>query len=196
MTGETSMRACLVPARAGLGRRRGFSITELMVAIAIAGILTAIAIPSFQSVFMSMRLTSYANELVATTMLARSTAINQNAPVVMCQSLDGATCGNGSNWETGYVVVCSSNDGTVCTNTPGPAASRIVLKSQGAAATGWKITGAAGASSIQFESSGSGATTASLTVCRHEPVGTNERVVRISPTGRSSVSKTSNGVCT
>lgn len=186
------MHSCLLHGHAGVRRRRGFSITELMVAIAIAGVLTAIAIPSFQSVLMSMRLTSYANELVATTMLARSTAINQNAPVVMCQSSDGATCGNGSNWEAGYVVLCTSNDSKVCTNTPGPSATRIVLKSQARAANGWKITGA---SSIQFESSGSGATTASLIVCRSQPLGTNERVVRISPTGRSSVSKTADGVC-
>lgn len=190
------MRPPLALCSAGPGRRRGFSMTELMVAIVIAAVLTAIAIPSFQSVFMGMRLTSYANELVATTMLARSTAITQNAPVWMCQSSDGATCGNGSNWETGYLVVCVSNDGLVCTNTPGASASRIVLKTQGAAANGWKITGEGGANSIQFKSTGTGATTANLTVCRQSPtVGSSERVVRIGPTGRTSVTKTNAGLC-
>lgn len=178
-------------ARAG----RGFSMAELLVAISIVAVLTAIAVPSFQTLMLGMRLTSYANELVATSMLARSKAISQNASVTMCQSSDGATCGGASTWETGYLLVCSSNDGLVCTNSPTSGASTIVLSSQAKAATGWKISASDSSGRIVFQPTGTGATTATLTVCRLTPLGNAERVVRISPTGRASVTKTNTGAC-
>ena len=182
--------SCAQPAR-----RRGFTVIELMVTLAIAGILAAMAVPAFQSVFLTMRLSTYANDLVAASMLARSTAISQNAVVSMCPSSDGATCG-GSGWENGYLIVCQSNDGAVCTNTASATPSTIVLHRQAKTADGWKITPADGLSSIVFQPTGSGSTTASLTICRLLPSpGTNERIVRISPTGRASVTKTTTGSC-
>ena len=182
--------SCAQPAR-----RRGFTVIELMVTLAIAGILAAMAVPAFQSVFLTMRLSTYANDLVAASMLARSTAISQNAGVSMCPSSDGATCG-GSGWENGYLIVCQSNDGAVCTNTASATPTTIVLHRQAKTADGWKITPADGLSSIVFQPTGSGSTTASLTICRLLPSpGTNERIVRISPTGRASVTKTTTGSC-
>lgn len=181
------------PAPAGARSGRGYTMAELLVAIAIVAVLTGIAVPSFQTLMLNMRLTSYANELVATSMLARSKAIGQNAPVTMCQSADGANCGGAGTWETGYLLVCQSNDGVVCTNAPASGVSTIVLSTQPKAAVGWKITGSV--SSIVFQPTGTGATTATLTVCRLTPLGNAEREVRISPTGRASVAKTSNSSC-
>ena len=177
-------------------RRRGFTLIELLITIAIAGILAAIAAPAFQSIFVTMRLSAYANDLVATSMLARSTAISQNAVVSMCPSSDGATCSDGGGWENGYLIVCQSNDGAVCSNAPSTTPSTIVLHRQAKAAAGWRVIPSEGVSSIVFQPTGSGSTTASLTICRSLPSpGTNERIVRISPTGRASVTKTTTGSC-
>lgn len=198
MTGENTMR---LPRRAATQDcaaalpRRGFTAAELMVTLAIVAVLTAVAVPSFQSVFTTMRLSSYANELVAASMLARTRAISQNATVKLCQSADGATCGTGTGWESGYLVTCESNDGLVCTNAPGSAPTVLVLAIQKSAAAGWKITEASGLTAIEFKPTGTGATPAVLTVCRQSPLGAMERVVRITPTGRTSVAKTTDGVC-
>lgn len=184
------------PNCAGPGSRRGFTVVELIAATAIVAITVTLALPSFQTVFMNMRLTSYANELVAASMMARSRAISQNATVTLCQSQNGATCGGaGSGWGSGYLVTCRSNDGLVCTNSPTGDAATIVLANQPKVAVGWQIVEASGVSTIVFQPTGTGATSASLTVCRAAPLGNSERVVRISPTGRTSVAKTFAGVC-
>ena len=174
----------------------GFTLIELMIAIGIVAVLAAIAVPSFQSVSLSMRLSSYANEFVAATMLARGTAITQNATVTLCKSSDGATCGGSGGWETGYLLTCQSSNGSVCTNATGLGLTTIVLHRQAALTTGWKLTPSGTLNMIYFSPTGTGATTGSLTLCRATPtVGANERVISISPTGRTTVAKTSNGAC-
>ncbi|UUZ48419.1 GspH/FimT family protein [Massilia sp. B-10] len=62
---------------------------------------------------------------------------------------------------------------------------------------GWKMTETNAVTRIVFQPTGTGATSAVFTVCRATPtVGSNERVVRISTTGRPSVTKTTVSVCT
>jgi type IV fimbrial biogenesis protein FimT len=55
----------------------GFTLLELMITIAIAGILVGVAIPSFTSIITSNRLTAYANELVTALNLARNEAVKR-----------------------------------------------------------------------------------------------------------------------
>ena len=53
----------------------GFTLIELMVTLAVAAILLAIAIPSFNSLLVSSRLTTAANDFVNALAIARSSAI-------------------------------------------------------------------------------------------------------------------------
>lgn len=73
----------------------GFTMIELIVAIAVLGILAALAGPTFTYVINSNRLTSNANELLSTLQSARMEAVRRNARVVFCRNDapdTGTTC--------------------------------------------------------------------------------------------------------
>ncbi|MCX7069312.1 MAG: GspH/FimT family pseudopilin [Methylococcales bacterium] len=74
----------------------GFTLLELIVAISIAGILMAMAIPSFSDMMRNNRLTTYANELVTSLNLARSEAVKRGIPVTTRK----ITCTTGTYWSS------------------------------------------------------------------------------------------------
>lgn len=69
----------------------GFTLIELMVTIFVAAILMAIAVPSFQHITTSSRLTTTANSLVSALHVARMEAIKRNADVEFCGTVDGGS---------------------------------------------------------------------------------------------------------
>lgn len=157
--------------------QRGFTLLELMITVAIVAILSAAAIPSFSEAMMKSRLTNQARDLMAGALLARSEAIKRNQIVTLCASSNRTACTG--TWENGWIVLTADN---------------TVVHSHTAATTGFLINSAL--TSITFSGSGLGATMASLIVCKASPgVGSEERVVSISGTGRPSITKTENGVC-
>lgn len=158
-------------------KNSGFSLIEMMVAIAVMSILLLVALPSFQATMLSAKLRSYSNELVASVYLARSEAIKSNSVVTMCASSTGTSCEG--EWGQGWIVL--NNDDAI-------------IQSHGALASGYKINSEE--SKITFLSTGIGATQTTLTVCRSAPAsGDQERVVTISATGRPSVVRTTEGSC-
>ena len=82
----------------------GFTLTELIISIAIAGMLAGIAIPSFISIITNNRLTTYANELMTALNLARSEAIKRGVQVTVQRK--GATS---QAWEGGWDVFADNN---------------------------------------------------------------------------------------
>lgn len=77
-------------------RRRGFTIIELMVALAVAGVLLAIAVPSFRNVTASNALRSTSADLVTALHTARAQAVNLRGEVTLSP--------NGSDWSDGWII--------------------------------------------------------------------------------------------
>lgn len=158
------------------GRLRGFTLIELMVVLAVLAVLLGVAAPSFDNIALSGRLTSVANDFVASANLARSEAFKRNAIVKLCVSANGADCGAGG-WQQGWIVL----------------AGATVVQAHPASPAGYQMTG--NVSAIDFQPTGVGSTQATITICRASPLGSQERVVTISATGRPSVAKTTTGAC-
>jgi len=92
----------------------GFTLIELIVAVAVAGIVMGIAIPSFQSSIKNNRITSETNRLVSDIQLSRSEAMKRNARVILCRSAaptaSTPTCsGTANTWTTGWLVFVSGD---------------------------------------------------------------------------------------
>lgn len=173
-------------------RERGFTLVELMITIAVAAILLGIAVPSFNDVVLGNRLSSHANNLVASVNMARSEAIKRNIRVTLCASADGANCATSGGWEQGWIVQYDADNNSCNAASP----NWQVIHRQQAASGGLKITEAGSTRTLCFEPTGVGATSATLTVCRATPsAGGQERVVSITATGRASVKKTTAGSC-
>lgn len=96
----------------GCAAQRGFNLFELLTAIAILGIVTALAVPFFQSISINSSLSTQTNELVSSLRLARSEAAKQGLNVTVCSANAGLTaCSDSADWSTGWLVV--DNGGTV-----------------------------------------------------------------------------------
>jgi type IV fimbrial biogenesis protein FimT len=91
----------------------GFTIVELLITIAVAGILLGIAVPSFTAMTVNSRLTTQTHDLIAAVNLARSEAIKRNGSVSLCRvDKPSATACATSNRDWEHWAVRASN-GTI-----------------------------------------------------------------------------------
>jgi type IV fimbrial biogenesis protein FimT len=79
----------------------GFTLVELLIAIAIAAIVVTMAVPGMRAAVSSTRLTGYSNQLVGDLSLARSEAVKRGRRVVVERT--------GANWENGWRVFVDTN---------------------------------------------------------------------------------------
>lgn len=79
----------------------GFTLVELMVVVAVLAVLQTLAAPAFSGLVSSMRLSTAANSLFSSLLLARSEAIKRNSRAVVCKSATGYACTTSGGWEQG-----------------------------------------------------------------------------------------------
>lgn len=88
---------------------QAFTLLELLVVLAIAGILSAYGVPFLGTLMTNNGLTNTNNDLVASLQYARSTAIRLQDRVVVCTSNDTTaavpTCGGSTvPWADGWLI--------------------------------------------------------------------------------------------
>lgn len=99
---------------------RGFTLLELLVSIAIMGIIATTAIPSFIDIIKDSRISSSLINLKSDLYLTRSTAIRYNRHAIVCTSnTDNTNCSGSANWEKGWMIFVDANKDGECNSIDG-----------------------------------------------------------------------------
>ena len=171
--------------------RNGFTLIELMIAVAVLAILIMVAAPAFRDAMMNVRMSANVNDLMADLALARSEAVKRGVPVRLCRSTAGVNCDGGAgngNWDVGWIVFVDDNDNETRNGT------ELVLRARPAVQTGTTVILVPGDRDLPFRPSGvtnvSAATNPTFTMCDGRVTSPNRgRLITISPTGRPVVTR-------
>ena len=86
----------------------GFTLIEVMVTVAIAGIAIAIAIPGLSSFTLQMRVDNEVSEIQRLLMTTRNAAINSGVQATLCPLAADDSCAANNNW-AGRIGVVTNN---------------------------------------------------------------------------------------
>lgn len=161
-------------------QEQGLTLIELLVVIALVALITAIGIPSYQSILRYNRTAAEANALVGDLAFARSEAVKRGVNVTLCpaqqQGTDYQCLNSGSDWQGGWAVLVGN---------PNAAAStplRIQGSLQSAFGSADALTSNIDPTVVTFDRYG--ITTNSQTIALRNDGGSSAPCLVISQTGR------------
>lgn len=90
-----------------INKSKGFTLIEAMVAVAILGVVTMIALPRLNTFLANMQVDNEISELRRLLLMARNIAVNESTDVTLCP-LVADTCTN--NWKNQITVFIDLNN--------------------------------------------------------------------------------------
>ncbi|MGA2778785.1 MAG: GspH/FimT family pseudopilin [Steroidobacteraceae bacterium] len=106
----------------------GVSLFELVIVMAIVAILATIAMPGFQYVTSSNRVSTEVNGLLGDMQYARNEALKEGQPITVCPSANPTSptpsCSGSTAWQSGWIVFPDPDS----TQTVGP--TTAILRNQ------------------------------------------------------------------
>lgn len=116
-------------------KQGGFTLLEMMIAIALLAALLSFGIPNFRDFIRNARMAAAANDVLADMNFARSEAIKRRVPVTLCKSDDAETCDDSKTSEfRGWIVFVDDADAAVDVTNDGDGvvdAGELILRTGG-----------------------------------------------------------------
>lgn len=154
----------------GTGWTPGFTLIEMMVVIALLAILSAIAIPRFQTIIQNNRITSVNNDFIGAMGLARAEAIKRGESVNVSAV--------GGDWSAGWRVWVEQGGGAGFS-----AADDRLLRLRESLPQAVTLASPGSVVRFTYEANGRVDTSGELELC-DDRVGSFGRRIRITATGR------------
>jgi type IV fimbrial biogenesis protein FimT len=158
--------------------QRGFTIIELIIAMVLVAILTAVGIPAMRNFTLQQRIVTTSQELQLDMAYARSEAITRSDSVSVCTSTNTTSC-TGSAWTGGRIVFVDSNQNGAVNGTD------VVLRKGGTPEASLTLAVVPAANFVSFNSRGQVNVARVFTTCYP---GLKSRILSVRSTGNPSIS--------
>ena len=175
---------------------KGYSLIEVMVVLALMGLIPALATPVLSAIINSSRINNGAEAIFNSLQLTRSEAAKRNSRVVMCKSSTGQECADSGDWQQGWIIFQDSNNNGVVDSgediiyREGPQSAQLKLSGNGPVKD-YVSYNAYGKSKLTTGAFQAG----TITVCLHSAGKTDARTVVINSSGRPRMDKTKVAQC-
>lgn len=171
------------------GTQQGFTMLELLIAIAILGILAAVSLPSFMDTLGRWSANSATRSLASSLNLARSESIKQGLDVSICPTNTGTDC-VANAWNGGWIIFVDANgdaDGAAGSIDAGDTIIRVYEPLSNMSVT----TTPANTNLLEYDRKGFGANAAAVTmlICPMDGNDDNARQLIISLSGRARINE-------
>lgn len=161
---------------------KGFTLMEAMITIAIIGILSSIAAPSFQSYIANEQTSSIATDLFSDLRSLRQLSMSTASNVVICATSNESTClpnvANANDWTIGWIAFLDLNQ-----NNQRDSASEDILILQ-APLTDGDITYSGGAV-LTFDYQGEISNSQQFSICSTNNDSELSRAIIVNKVGRA-----------
>ncbi len=164
-------------------RQNGVTLMELMITMAILGIVITIVVPSAQSILIQNRIVGEINEVSAVVQFARATAIDEQTDTIVCPSTNFSTCTE--NWDNPKMVFADlDGDGERSDD-------EELLVGTSAISSANDLSGPD--SPIRFQANGAVSSPSSLVLCHKDKEDKYARAITVSLQGRVRSSQDTDG---